>query len=141
MTPAEVVSCEFCKVFRNTYFVKHLRIATVFFSVTFNVCNVWRAQLGGLRHCNKVQLLFNSLPNLVSKSCYRSSRPGVLYKKVFWEIWQNSQENTCARVSFLLNSLSKKRLWYRCFPMKFVKFLRTPFLQNTSGQLLLKYDP
>ena len=34
-------------------------------------------------------------------------------------------------------TLLKKRLWHRCFPMNFVKFLRTPFLQNTSGRLLL----
>ena len=27
----------------------------------------------------------------------------------------------------------KKRLWHRCFPVNFAKFLRTPFLQNTSG--------
>ena len=31
----------------------------------------------------------------------------------------------------------KKRVWDRCFPVKFAKFLRTLFLQNTSGQLLL----
>ena len=30
-------------------------------------------------------------------------------------------------------SLLKKRLWYRCFLVNFGKFLRTPFLQNTSG--------
>ena len=30
---------------------------------------------------------------------------GVLWKKVFLEISQNSQENTCARVSFLIKSL------------------------------------
>ena len=30
-------------------------------------------------------------------------------------------------------TLLKKRLWHRCFSVKFVKFLRTPFLQNTSG--------
>ena len=35
-------------------------------------------------------------------------------------------------------TLFKKRLWRRCFPVNFVKFLRTPFLQNTSGRLLLK---
>ena len=33
--------------------------------------------------------------------------------------------------------LLKKRLWHRCFPVNFVKFSRTPFLQNTSGRLLL----
>ena len=30
-------------------------------------------------------------------------------------------------------TLLKKRLWHRCFPVNFAKFLRTPFLQNTSG--------
>ena len=33
---------------------------------------------------------------------YRSSRPEVFCKKVLLEIPQNSQENTCARVSFLI---------------------------------------
>ena len=28
-------------------------------------------------------------------------------------------------------------LWHRCLLVNFVKFLRTPFLQNTSGRLLL----
>ena len=35
-------------------------------------------------------------------------------------------------------TLLKKRLWHRCFPVKFVRFSRTPFLQNTTGQLLLE---
>ena len=54
-------------------------------------------------------------------------------KKVFLEISQNSQENTCARVSFLIKlqaapaTLLKKRLWHRCFPVSSAKFLRTPF--------------
>ena len=30
-------------------------------------------------------------------------------------------------------TLLKKRLWRRCFPVNFAKFLRTPILQNTSG--------
>ena len=34
-------------------------------------------------------------------------------------------------------TLLKKRLWHRCFPVSFAKFLRTPFLQNTSGGLRL----
>ena len=34
-------------------------------------------------------------------------------------------------------TLLKKRLWHRCFSVNFVKFLRTPFLQNTLGRLLL----
>ena len=34
-------------------------------------------------------------------------------------------------------TLLKKRLWYKCFPVNLAKFLRTCFLQNTSGRLLL----
>ena len=34
-------------------------------------------------------------------------------------------------------TLLKKRPWHRCFPVNFARFLRTPFLQNTSGRLLL----
>ena len=55
-------------------------------------------------------------------------------KKVFLEISQNSQENTCARVFFnevaplRPVTLLKKRFWHRCFPVNFVKFLRTRFL-------------
>ena len=33
--------------------------------------------------------------------------------------------------------LSKKRLRHKCFPVNFDTFLRTAFLHNTSGQLLL----
>ena len=34
-------------------------------------------------------------------------------------------------------SLLKIRLWYKCFPVNFAKFVRTLFLQNTSGWLIL----
>ena len=67
-------------------------------------------------------------------------------KKVFIEISQNSRENTCSRVSFLIKLpawgpatlLLKKRLWHKCFPLNFAKFLRTPFLTEHLRRLLLK---
>ena len=40
----------------------------------------------------------------------------------------------------VVRNVSKKKLWHRCFPVNFVKFQRTPFLQNTSGRLLLIID-
>ena len=64
-------------------------------------------------------------------------------KKMFLKIAQNSQENTCARVSFLKvaglrpATLLKKRPWHRCFPVNFVKFLRTPFFTEHLWWLLL----
>ena len=39
--------------------------------------------------------------------------------------------------SLFFNKVAGIRPWHRCFPVNFVKFLRTPFLQNTSGLLLL----
>ena len=35
------------------------------------------------------------------------------------------------------STLLKKRFWHGCFSVIFAKFLRTPFLQNSSGRLLL----
>ena len=64
-------------------------------------------------------------------------------KKVFSEISPNSQENTCARISCLIKlqaapaTLLKKRLWHRCFPVNFAKFLRTPFSTEHLWWLLL----
>ena len=43
----------------------------------------------------------------------------------------------CSLFSNRPATLWKKRLRYSSFPMNFVKCLRTPFLQNTSGRLLL----
>ena len=51
---------------------------------------------------------------------------------MFLKIPQNSQKNACARKSFLI-----KRLWDRWFPVNYAKFLRTLFLKNNSGWLLL----
>ena len=66
-------------------------------------------------------------------------------KKVFLITSQNSQENTCARISSLIKLQASglrpatllKKGQHRCFPENFVKFLRTPFLKNFSGWLLL----
>ena len=51
-------------------------------------------------------------------------------KKVFLEISKNSWENNCVRDSF--NKVAGL--------VNFANFLRTPFLQNTSGRLLLHLD-
>ena len=52
-------------------------------------------------------------------------------KKLFIKKCPRAQQNT------LLETLLKNRLWHRCFSVNSVKFLKTPFLQNTSGRLFL----
>ena len=78
-----------------------------------------------------------------TKACIEKSEAVVQrysVKKVFSEIWQDSQESISARVSFLNKvaglmppTLLRKRLWYRCFPVNFVNFLKHLFSQHTSG--------
>ena len=73
---------------------------------------------------------------------YRSSHRRCSVRKGVLRNFTKFTGNTCARVSFSIKlqdpaTLLKKRVWYRCFPANFAKFLRTTFLQNTSGRLLL----
>ena len=70
--------------------------------------------------------------------------PGVLYEKRSSLKFRKFIRKHLCQSLFLSKvaglrpaTIFKKRLWHRCFPAKFVKFLRTPFLQNTSGRLLL----
>ena len=66
---------------------------------------------------------------------HRSSHQRCSIKKVFMKTSQNSQESTSTWVSLQASAKQlylKKRLWHRYFPLKFAKFLRIPFLQNTS---------
>ena len=67
-----------------------------------------------------------------------------MHEKVFLEISQNfTGKHLCQSLIFnefghlRSATLLKKRLWHRCFPVNFTTFLRTPFLQNSSGRLLL----
>ena len=64
----------------------------------------------------------------------RSSCPELFYKKgVLKTFTKFTGKHLRQRVSFLI----KKRLWHRCFPMNFEKFLRAPFLTEHLRWLLL----
>ena len=68
--------------------------------------------------------------------CYKK---GVL--KIFCKIHRKTpvSESLFNKVARLRPAtLIKKKLWHKCFPVNFAKFLRTPFLQNTPWRLLLR---
>ena len=54
----------------------------------------------------------------------RTSTGGALWKKTFFKISRNSEETPVPEKT----------------PVNFATFVRTPFLQNNSGRLLLKYE-
>ena len=53
-------------------------------------------------------------------------------------LWKNTKAVTRGVLWKRPATLLKRRLWHRCFLVNFVKFLTTPFSQNTSGRLFLK---
>ena len=70
----------------------------------------------------------------------RSSRPKVFCKKdVLKNFTKFTGKHFCQSL-FFNKAAGKKRLRRMCFPVNFVRFLRTPFLQNNSGGLLLTKD-
>ena len=64
--------------------------------------------------------------------------PQVFCKKKHFQKLSKIHRKVHVPESF--STLLKMRLWRRCFPMNFAKFQRTPFLQNTSGRLLLSEE-
>ena len=79
--------------------------------------------------------------------CYRSSRPEVFCKK---SVLRNFAKFTGKRLcqSLFFNNvaelrpatLTKKRLWNRCFPVNYAKFPRTLFFTEHLRWLLLLLD-
>ena len=81
-------------------------------------------------------------------SSHRSSRPEVFCKKGFLNNFANfTGKHLCQSLFFNKvrglrpATLLKKRLWHRCFPVNFAKFLRTPFLIEHLTPLVTASDP
>ena len=89
-----------------------------------------------IAHCkfSILSFVYTEESELMPLMTFGSSHPEAFCKKVFLEISQNSQGNTCARTLFLIklllkllkniNKFIKKRLWQKCFPDNFAKLLR-----------------
>ena len=75
---------------------------------------------------------------------FRSSRPDVFCEKgVLRNFTKFTAKHLCQSLFFNKvgglrpATLLKKRLWHRCFPVNFVKFLRTPFFIEHVWWMLL----
>ena len=64
----------------------------------------------------------------MSRTRKKQSLWGILLKRRSSKFRKFTGKHLCHSLFFL-----KKRLWQRCFPVNFEKFLRTPFLTHTSG--------
>ena len=75
-----------------------------------------------------VELLIPTLNKIISRS---SHQRGSLRKGVIRKFTKFTEKHLCQSFFSCCNkataTLLKKRLWYRCFPVDFAKFSRTPF--------------
>ena len=76
--------------------------------------------------------LLRNFTKFTGKHLYQSLFCSLLIRP---KVWLNCQKRN---VKFVSATLLKERLWHRCFPVNFVKFLRTPILQNTSERCSVK---
>ena len=91
-------------------------------------------------------IIFKGFP-ITRKSIKEAATRGVLQEKVFLEILQNSQENTCTRVSFFTKlqacNFIKKETLALVFSCEFSKISKSTFFHRTplvasSGYVLWK---
>ena len=120
---------------KKTLRISHLtRLLNVL--LTHNLCLTSKGLHKNISNARSFCSTFLSITEVVA---WRGS-----VKKVFLEILQNSQESTCARVSFLLKlqaeacNFIKKETLTQVFCCEFSKFLRTTFLKEHLRCMLLE---
>ena len=100
-TPTQVLFCEYCKIFKNTYFEKHLR-------TTASV----NSRSAIFQESLVLPLKWNTLTSRISLQHTHSNLV-------------SSYSDLFCKESFL-----KKRLWHRCFTVSFAKFIKGPFYKT-----------
>ena len=127
--------------------IRHFSIL-FYFLLFFGYCNLCTPINCTRRHRDWLRNLFSigKIIILYSHVVCRSSRPEMFCKKSLLKNFAKFTGKTCARVSFFKKlqaiglrpaTLLKNRLWHRCFPANFTKFLRTPFIIEHLWGLLL----
>ena len=100
---------------------------------------------------SKMQLLTGIIDNFLAwetwyiiqlfQIVFHTKELKLLLKSLIIFSWRNCDHRIISQMFFRSSqhpvTLLKKRLWHKCFPVNFEKFLRTTVLQNTSGRLLL----
>ena len=132
-------SCQYCKIFKNIYCEKQLPMAA----------SVWRRQnfrevfASGYVHVSAEFIWTGLYLNIyrlqsgyflakkefcITHSIFRSSRLQMFFEIGVHENFANFTGKHLSRSLFLIKL---QRLWHRCFPEKFAKFLQHLFYRTT----------
>ena len=109
-------SGKLCKNFKNDFFIEHLHSTAPglsFVNLPWSYC------------LSEESCLLRIMLEAVVRRCF--------VKKVFLEISQNSQENTCARVSFFTKACNfiKKETLAQVFSREFYEISKSTFFYRT----------
>ena len=124
----------------KTFLWENVRTFLIFIlesSISRNIKNYFRAGFFNFSSSESSLLKYKKNMRLES-SISTSNRPEVFCKKV---VLRNFTKFTGKYLCQSLRpaTLLKKRLWHRCFPANFVKFLRTSFFIERLRWLLLHF--
>ena len=137
----------FTRLFQNIYFAEQCRMAvckpTNILFLLINYTWIYYST----ENATELEIVLYKNFQLLSifLTAIRSSRPGVFCNKcVYRNFTKFIGNHLCQSIFFnkvqgLACNFNKKRLCHRCFPVNFVKFLRTPFFIGHPYWLLLKF--
>ena len=132
-----------------------LSLFTVHLPTIMFVCFVIMFYLSFLPGNGRYNNLYTLLENRVLKLSFELKALQMTFSKsrISHQRYSVKKGNTSTRVSFLIKlqtlglrpaTLLKKRLWHKCFPVNFAKFLRTPFFTEhllvTASESLLHFS-
>ena len=137
-------SYEIAKFLRTPSFTEHLRWLLLYVEMfRWQILLKFVCMLRKRKHC---KYFINITPIEHSFKTIRSSHQRCsIIKGVLRNFPKFTGKQLCQSLFFnkvaVLRpaTLLKKTLWHKCFPVIFAKFIRTPFLQNTSGRLFLNH--
>ena len=131
----QLIKTQSCHHIETSQMIKanHLTVFYMAASFAFNELKDQQCAWFNVFHLMQKNPHWHQMNYTSNKTVSRSSHQRCFIKK---DVLRNFTEFTGKHWSA---TLLKKRLWHRCFPVNSVKFLRTPFLQNTSWRLLLHF--
>ena len=109
------ISFTLSKIYKSRSYLDHLCIISTWHYITHVVLQI-QCHICGFPFASSFESIFWNLTEFWLRICMPLIEEGLQFRPA---------------------TLSKKRLWHRCFPVNFAKFLRTSFSQNISGWLLL----
>ena len=94
----------------------------------------WKMYFGLLKHLILRGYTEKRIVRFLSEKKEKKS-----FSDLTWKSQEQLPEVLCKKGVLRPATLLKKRLWHKCFPVNFAKFLRTPFSVDHLRWLLLKY--